>query len=110
MVVWFRHGSCTVGVEDGLIRCADFASLTALLDAANDDTNIKVFILDNSIVAMTGGQPTSATVSTPSSLACASMGARFAKKGKPRRSAAALALAWKPPPFAPVPRGAAESP
>jgi type III secretion protein L len=34
MVVWFRHGSCTVGVEDGLIRCADFASLTTLLDAA----------------------------------------------------------------------------
>jgi indolepyruvate ferredoxin oxidoreductase alpha subunit len=32
-----------------------------LLDAAHENTNIKVFILDNSIVAMTGGQPTMAT-------------------------------------------------
>lgn len=34
MVVWFRHGSCTVGVEDGLVRAGDFAALTDLLDAA----------------------------------------------------------------------------
>jgi type III secretion protein L len=35
MVVWFRHGSCTVGVEDGLVRAADFAALTSLLAAAD---------------------------------------------------------------------------
>lgn len=34
MVVWFKNGSCTVGVEDGLVRADDFASLTSLLDAA----------------------------------------------------------------------------
>ncbi|RQP22739.1 FliH/SctL family protein [Piscinibacter terrae] len=34
MVVWFRHGSCTVGVPDGVVRAADFAALTGLLDAA----------------------------------------------------------------------------
>jgi type III secretion protein L len=34
MVVWFKNGSCTVGVEDGLVRAGDFASLTSLLDAA----------------------------------------------------------------------------
>jgi type III secretion protein L len=34
MVVWFRHGSCTVGVEDGVVRAGDFAALTDLLDAA----------------------------------------------------------------------------
>ncbi|RPI28168.1 MAG: indolepyruvate ferredoxin oxidoreductase [Acidobacteria bacterium] len=37
------------------------SGLTPLLDAARENTNIKVFILDNSIVAMTGGQPTMAT-------------------------------------------------
>jgi type III secretion protein L len=35
MVVWFRHGSCTVGVEDGVVRAGDFAALTSLLQAAN---------------------------------------------------------------------------
>jgi type III secretion protein L len=35
MVVWFRHGSCTVGVEDGVVRAADFAVLTSLLEAAD---------------------------------------------------------------------------
>jgi type III secretion protein L len=35
MVVWFRHGSCTVGVEDGVIRAADFAALTSLQAAAD---------------------------------------------------------------------------
>jgi type III secretion protein L len=34
MVVWFRHGSCTVGVPDGVVRAADFAALTDLLEAA----------------------------------------------------------------------------
>ncbi len=28
------HGSCTVGVEDGVVRAGDFAALTDLLDAA----------------------------------------------------------------------------
>jgi type III secretion protein L len=34
MAIWFRHGSCTVGVEDGLIRAADFARFKSLLTAA----------------------------------------------------------------------------
>ena len=33
MVVWFRYGSCTVGVEDGIVRAADFAQLMELIDA-----------------------------------------------------------------------------
>lgn len=37
------------------------SGLAPLLDAAHDHTPIKVFILDNSIIAMTGGQPTAAT-------------------------------------------------
>ncbi len=37
------------------------SGLTPLLDAARENTNIKVFVLDNSIVAMTGGQPTMVT-------------------------------------------------
>jgi len=35
--------------------------MAPLLDAARANVNIKVVILDNSIVAMTGGQPTMAT-------------------------------------------------
>jgi type III secretion protein L len=35
MVVWFKHGSCTIGVEDGIVRARDFAALTSLLQAAN---------------------------------------------------------------------------
>jgi indolepyruvate ferredoxin oxidoreductase alpha subunit len=35
--------------------------MAPLLDAARGNIPIKVFILDNSIVAMTGGQPTMAT-------------------------------------------------
>ena len=37
------------------------SGMAPLLDAARENTDIKVFILDNSIVAMTGGQPTMAT-------------------------------------------------
>ena len=47
---------CVIG--DGTFT---HSGLAPLLDAAKDNTNIKVFILDNSIIAMTGGQPTSAT-------------------------------------------------
>ncbi|MDD5478179.1 thiamine pyrophosphate-dependent enzyme [Rhodoferax sp.] len=47
---------CVIG--DGTFT---HSGMTALLDAARDNTNIKVFILDNSIIAMTGGQPTAAT-------------------------------------------------
>jgi type III secretion protein L len=35
MVVWLRHGSCTVGVEDGLIRAADFAAFTSLVELSS---------------------------------------------------------------------------
>jgi indolepyruvate ferredoxin oxidoreductase alpha subunit len=37
------------------------SGMAPMLDAARENSNIKVFILDNSIVAMTGGQPTMAT-------------------------------------------------
>ncbi len=47
---------CVIG--DGTFT---HSGMTPLLDAARDNTNIKVFILDNSIVAMTGGQPTMVT-------------------------------------------------
>jgi indolepyruvate ferredoxin oxidoreductase, alpha subunit len=55
-------GAAHAGVSPSLCVIGDgtftHSGMTALLDAARDDTNIKVFILDNSIVAMTGGQPT----------------------------------------------------
>jgi type III secretion protein L len=35
MVVWFRYGSSTLGVEDGVIRAADFAALVSLQEAAD---------------------------------------------------------------------------
>jgi type III secretion protein L len=35
MVIWFRHGECTVGVEDGIIRRDDFAAFVSLLEAAD---------------------------------------------------------------------------
>lgn len=47
---------CVIG--DGTFT---HSGMTPLLDAARDNANVKVFILDNSIVAMTGGQPTPAT-------------------------------------------------
>jgi len=47
---------CVIG--DGTFT---HSGMAPLLDAARDNTNIKVFILDNSIIAMTGGQPTMAT-------------------------------------------------
>jgi indolepyruvate ferredoxin oxidoreductase alpha subunit len=51
-----RPSLCVIG--DGTFT---HSSMQPLLDAAHADINIKVFILDNSIVAMTGGQPTMAT-------------------------------------------------
>jgi indolepyruvate ferredoxin oxidoreductase alpha subunit len=47
---------CVIG--DGTFT---HSGMAPLLDAVRDNTNIKVFILDNAIVAMTGGQPTQAT-------------------------------------------------
>ena len=47
---------CVIG--DGTFT---HSGLAPLLDAVRDNANIKVFILDNAIVAMTGGQPTQAT-------------------------------------------------
>jgi indolepyruvate ferredoxin oxidoreductase alpha subunit len=47
---------CVIG--DGTFT---HSGMAPLLDAARDNTNIKVFILDNSIIAMTGGQPTLAS-------------------------------------------------
>lgn len=36
MVVWFRYGPCTVGIEDGYIPASDFAQLVALVEAATE--------------------------------------------------------------------------
>lgn len=47
---------CVIG--DGTFT---HSGLAPLLDAARENVNVKVFILDNAIVAMTGGQPTQAT-------------------------------------------------
>jgi indolepyruvate ferredoxin oxidoreductase, alpha subunit len=47
---------CVIG--DGTFT---HSGMTPLLDAVQAKVNIKVFILDNAIVAMTGGQPTQAT-------------------------------------------------
>ena len=47
---------CVIG--DGTFT---HTGLQPLLDAASENTPITVFILDNSIIAMTGGQPTMAT-------------------------------------------------
>ncbi len=58
-------GAAHMGMTPSLCVIGDgtftHSGMTPLLDAVHDNTNIKVFILDNSIVAMTGGQPTMAT-------------------------------------------------
>jgi indolepyruvate ferredoxin oxidoreductase, alpha subunit len=51
-----RPSLCVIG--DGTFT---HSGMAPLLDAARENIDITVFILDNSIVAMTGGQPTMAT-------------------------------------------------
>lgn len=55
-------GAAHAGISPSLCVIGDgtftHTGMNALLDAVLENTNIKVFILDNSIVAMTGGQPT----------------------------------------------------
>jgi indolepyruvate ferredoxin oxidoreductase alpha subunit len=58
-------GAAHAGMTPALAVIGDgtftHSGMAPLLDAARNDIPIKVFILDNSIVAMTGGQPTLAT-------------------------------------------------
>jgi indolepyruvate ferredoxin oxidoreductase alpha subunit len=58
-------GAAHAGMTPALAVIGDgtftHSGMTPLLDAGHENANIKVFILDNSIVAMTGGQPTQAT-------------------------------------------------
>lgn len=58
-------GAAHAGMSPALCVIGDgtftHSGLAPLLDAVQAKVNIKVFILDNSIVAMTGGQPTAAT-------------------------------------------------
>jgi len=58
-------GAAHAGMNPSLCVIGDgtftHSGMAPLLDAARENSNIKVFILDNSIVAMTGGQPTMAT-------------------------------------------------
>jgi indolepyruvate ferredoxin oxidoreductase alpha subunit len=58
-------GAAHAGMSPSLCVIGDgtftHSGMAPLLDAARENTGIKVFILDNSIVAMTGGQPTMAT-------------------------------------------------
>ncbi len=56
-------GAAHAGISPSLCVIGDgtftHSGMAGLLDAAREDVNVKVFILDNSIVAMTGGQPSS---------------------------------------------------
>jgi len=58
-------GAAHAGMRPSLAVIGDgtftHSGMAPLLDAARGNIPIKVFILDNSIVAMTGGQPTMAT-------------------------------------------------
>ncbi|GAB4396206.1 MAG: thiamine pyrophosphate-dependent enzyme [Rhodoferax sp.] len=58
-------GMAHAGIHPALAVIGDgtftHSGMPALLDAARDNTPMTVFILDNSIIAMTGGQPTLAT-------------------------------------------------
>jgi indolepyruvate ferredoxin oxidoreductase alpha subunit len=58
-------GAAHAGMRPSLAVIGDgtftHSGMAPLLDAARENTDVKVFILDNSIVAMTGGQPTMAT-------------------------------------------------
>jgi len=58
-------GAAHAGMQPALCVIGDgtftHSGMAPLLDAVRADVNIKVFILDNAIVAMTGGQPTQAT-------------------------------------------------
>jgi indolepyruvate ferredoxin oxidoreductase alpha subunit len=58
-------GAAHAGMNPSLCVIGDgtftHSGMAPLLDAAREDINVKVIILDNSIVAMTGGQPTMAT-------------------------------------------------
>jgi indolepyruvate ferredoxin oxidoreductase alpha subunit len=58
-------GAAHAGMHPSLAVIGDgtftHSGMAPLLDAARENTDIKVFILDNSIVAMTGGQPTQVT-------------------------------------------------
>lgn len=58
-------GAAHAGMSPALCVIGDgtftHSGMAPLLDAARENVNVKVFILDNSIVAMTGGQPTQAT-------------------------------------------------
>ncbi|MFO1415036.1 MAG: indolepyruvate ferredoxin oxidoreductase subunit alpha [Burkholderiales bacterium] len=58
-------GAAHAGMNPSLCVIGDgtftHSGMAPLLDAARADVNVKVVILDNSIVAMTGGQPTMAT-------------------------------------------------
>jgi indolepyruvate ferredoxin oxidoreductase alpha subunit len=63
--VGMAKGGAEAGVYPSVAVIGDstfaHSGLTPLLDAASSNTNMTVFILDNSTVAMTGGQPTFAT-------------------------------------------------
>jgi indolepyruvate ferredoxin oxidoreductase alpha subunit len=63
--VSMAKGGAEAGVYPSVAVIGDstfaHSGLTPLLDAASSNTNMTVFILDNSTVAMTGGQPTFAT-------------------------------------------------
>ena len=38
MVVWLKHGPCTLGLEQGLVRAQDYAQLVTLADAVATTT------------------------------------------------------------------------
>jgi indolepyruvate ferredoxin oxidoreductase alpha subunit len=63
--IGMAKGGAEAGVYPSVAVIGDstfaHSGLTPLLDAAESNTNMTVIILDNAVVAMTGGQPTFAT-------------------------------------------------
>ncbi|MCP4251633.1 MAG: indolepyruvate ferredoxin oxidoreductase [bacterium] len=63
--IGMARGAALAGVHPACCAIGDstfvHSGMTPLVTAAQDDTDMTVFILDNAIVAMTGGQETAAT-------------------------------------------------
>lgn len=63
--ITMAKGAADVGLSPAIAVIGDstftHSGMTGLLDCVNDNSNVKVMILDNATTAMTGGQPSAAT-------------------------------------------------
>jgi indolepyruvate ferredoxin oxidoreductase alpha subunit len=63
--ITMAKGASDVGLSPSVAVIGDstftHSGMTGLLDCVNDNSNVKILILDNSTTAMTGGQPSAAT-------------------------------------------------